>query len=262
MSRWPITLITDEAASSAAEQIAFIGDEGLAALDLRNANGRNVLDLTDEDIAEFEGVPIQCLASPINKVEWSEGGAQAALEQLRTACGLAHRLGTRRIRIFSPITQDVDLVREWMAPQVALAEAEDVVLLHENDSRCFGAYPEGARRLLAEFDCPHFRFAFDFANTVLLGFLPWDEWLPWLLPHIDTLHVKDAVKGSGEIRPAGQGDGQIVRTLKRLKEEGWMGTLTLEPHLSRAEEFRGFSGPELCRQAHRALLECLQEAGA
>jgi sugar phosphate isomerase/epimerase len=261
MPRWPITLIADEAYDTAQEQIEFVRSEGLDGLDLRNANGRNVLDLTEADLAELEVAHIECLASPINKVAWSEDGAEGELEKLRRACGLAHRLGTKRIRIFTPEAESWEQVKAWMEPQVRLAEAEGVILLHENDARYWGAYPENARQLFAEFGSPHFRAAFDFANTVLIGFRPWDDWFPWILPHLDTIHIKDALEAEGRVTPAGEGDGQVVRTLAWLGEQGWSGPLTLEPHLRHAGPMSGDSGPELCRVAHQALLRCLEEAG-
>jgi sugar phosphate isomerase/epimerase len=66
---------------------------------------------------------------------------------------------------------------------------------------------------------------------------------------------------SSKIMPAGEGDGQIVETLKWLKENGWSGPLTIEPHLKAAGPYGGFSGPELFKVAADALKNVLNKAG-
>jgi hypothetical protein len=47
--------------------------------------------------------------------------------------------------------------------------------------------------------------------------------------------------------------------LRELKEKGYQGFLSLEPHLSNAGKFSGFSGPDLFRVASRALKNILTE---
>jgi sugar phosphate isomerase/epimerase len=53
--------------------------------------------------------------------------------------------------------------------------------------------------------------------------------------------------------PAGQGDGQVADTLAALRDSGFAGYMSLEPHLATAERFGGFSGPEAFRRAAQAL---------
>jgi 3-dehydroshikimate dehydratase len=261
---WPITIFADEVDSAFAAQAEFIRSEGLDGLDLRNANGRNVTALRDSDLAEIKasGTSIQCLGSPVGKTPLDEAHLEGELLKLMEAVRVGRELGCRRIRIFSPEpAKDGELARviKWLRPMVELAEKEDVILLHENDAHFFGAHPADSQGLFAEYGGPHFRAAFDFSNTILIGHKVWDEWFPWVLPHLDTLHIKDSIHVSQQIVPAGEGDGEIPRTLKWLAEQGWEGPLTLEPHLKAAGRLGGFSGAELCRTAHRALKTILEE---
>jgi sugar phosphate isomerase/epimerase len=152
-------------------------------------------------------------------------------------------------------------VRDWMADQADYSEKADLILLQENDGRFFGAFPENMHRILSEFGSPSFRGLFDFANTVLIGYRPMRDWFPWLLPHLDTIHVKDAIESEGRVVPAGQGEGQVVETLRYLQESGWAGPLTLEPHLKEAGLRAGFSGEESFGQAVSALRSVLHLAG-
>ncbi len=259
---WPVTIFADECSAAYAEQAAFVRENGLDGLDLRNANGRNVADLEGGDIAEViaEGVAVRAIGSPVNKVRLDPDLFRGEMQKLERSVAVARKVGAKHVRIFSPEPEPSgdpatvwEVVRQWLRPMVAHAEEAGVTLLHENDARFYGADPEQTRRLVEEFHGPHFKLAFDFANTVLIGHRPWDDWLPWALPFIDTLHIKDAVEDTRRVVPAGEGDGQIERTLQWMKGEGWHGTLTLEPHLQSAGRMSGFSGPKLCRVAVEAL---------
>jgi sugar phosphate isomerase/epimerase len=53
--------------------------------------------------------------------------------------------------------------------------------------------------------------------------------------------------------PVGQGDGQVRETLAALRDSGFEGYLSLEPHLGLAGRFGGFSGPEGFRRDAQAL---------
>lgn len=272
MNPLPITGFADEVSPDLAAQIAAFRRFGLDGIDIRGIDGVNVLDLSDAVLGDLvrrtqdAGLAIQCVCSPINKVAYSDAAREKELAKLHIAVRIAHRLGVKRIRLFSPeVPQGEDdaywpRVKAWMAEQIEVAAKGDVVLIHENDARFFGAYPANARRLFEELGGPHFKAAFDFANTVLIGFRPMRDWFPWILPHLDTLHIKDAVEKEGKVVPAGFGDGELVQTLKFLiLEKGWSGPLTLEPHLSAAGAYGGFSGERLFEEAVNALRAVLEE---
>ena len=50
-------------------------------------------------------------------------------------------------------------------------------------------------------------------------------------------------------------------TLEFLIEQGWKGTLTLEPHLKAGGPYGGTSGPELFEVAVNSLRKVVKEAG-
>jgi sugar phosphate isomerase/epimerase len=105
------------------------------------------------------------------------------------------------------------------------------------------------------------RFAFDFANTVLQGYRTMPDWFPWVIPFVDTLHIKDAIEAERRVVKAGDGDGELLEGLKAMVEAGWSGPLTIEPHLSAAGPFGGFSGEDLFEVAVTALRSVAAEAG-
>jgi sugar phosphate isomerase/epimerase len=79
-----------------------------------------------------------------------------------------------------------------------------------------------------------------------------------LRPHIEYLQVKDARAQTGEVVPAGEGDGQLRETISALREDGYTGFASLEPHLAAGFELGGFSGPAEFGRAARAF-RCLTD---
>src|SRR6266478_3365696 len=80
-----------------------------------------------------------------------------------------------------------------------------------------------------------------------------------LRPYLVYLQVKDALAATGAVVPAGQGDGQVRETLAALRDSGFEGFMSLEPHLAQAGRYGGFSGPEGFRRASQALKFILNE---
>ncbi|HWA82982.1 MAG TPA: sugar phosphate isomerase/epimerase family protein [Fimbriimonadaceae bacterium] len=267
-----LTGFGDEISGDLDVQLRTMKRLDVEALDLRTAFGKNVLQLSDEEIdrvaeaAKAHGLRIQSVSSPVNKVRYSPAGAGEELKKLERAAQIANRLGIRRIRIFSPETDPEGgdaawpEVKAWMADQVALAKEKDVLLMHENDGRFFGAFPANARRLLEAFHGEHFRAIFDFGNSVLIGCRTMRDWFPWLLPYLDTLHIKDASISQERFVASGEGDGEMVEAFRFLFGLGWAGPLTLEPHAQVAGPQGGFSGEEAFEHAVAALRNVLAEA--
>lgn len=271
-TRFPLSGFADEISPDLDVQIETLKKLGVAGLDLRGVDGKNVLDLPTERLLEIkaacegEGLQIACIGSPVNKVDFSDANRRGEVAKLEKSIAAAKTVGVPKIRVFTPHLpegQEEALWPEtvaWMREMADLAKAEGVVLLHENDAKFIGAYPTFARRLFDELGAPHFRAVYDFANGVPLGFRPLKDWFPWLLPHLDSVHIKDA-SPEGKVMPAGEGAGDIRATLEYLMEEGWTGTLSLEPHLQAAGKMGGFSGPELFEVAVNALRKVVSEAG-
>lgn len=267
-----LTGFGDEISSDLDFQLATMKRIGVEGLDLRTAFGKNVLQLTDDEVDRVHeavtrsGLRVQSVSSPVNKVQFSPQGHGEELKKLERAAAIANRLGIQRIRIFTPETDPEGTpakwpeVRSWMADQVALAQSKDVILMHENDGRFFGAFPDNARMLLEDLACPNFRAIYDFGNSVLIGCKTMRDWFPWLLPYLDTLHIKDAVHDGHRFVAAGEGDGEMVEAFRFLFSEGWSGPLTLEPHAQVAGAQGGFSGEEAFEYSVNALRKVLVEA--
>src|SRR5262249_25286766 len=105
------------------------------------------------------------------------------------------------------------------------------------------------------------RLTWDAANFVQCGVRPFTEGYAMLRPHLEYVQIKDALLATGEVVPAGRGDGETVETTRALRSDGFDGYFSLEPHLSSTGTFGGFSGEALFVEAHSAFTGILQAEG-
>ena len=213
---------------------------------LRAADGKGVADLTLEEFRDSilprlnaAGVKISSLGSPIGKIGIRDEEAyQAQLKQLDTLCQFCQLSGCKYIRMFSfwmPKDENpddyTDLVLEKLAGFAKVAEKYDVILIHENEKDIYGDIGRRCKVILDRLASPHFKAAFDFANFVQCGE---DTEVCWemLKEHVVYIHIKDAEVGNNLNVLCGTGDGKIPQLLKKIiREDGYRGFLTLEPHL-------------------------------
>ncbi|WP_018020833.1 hypothetical protein [Corynebacterium doosanense] len=64
------------------------------------------------------------------------------------------------------------------------------------------------------------------------------------------------------ITPAGQGAGQYPELLAHLRDAGYDGLVSIEPHLGDFDEFGGLCGPDLWTSAYDALTGILDSVDA
>lgn len=267
-----LTGFADEISPDLEVQLDVLASVGISHLELRGVWGKNVLQLTDEEAAAVKarlgerGFRVSSIGSPIGKINITDA-FEPHLHDFRRAIALAKLFEAPYIRIFSffiPEGEDPAGCREEVLSRMTqlarLAEQEDVVLLHENEKEIYGDNGERCLEILQACDSPNLRGTFDPANFVQCGVRPMSEAYPLVSPFIEYIHIKDALMESGKVVPAGEGDGELRELIGTLKQQGYAGFMSLEPHLSAAETFQGFSGPELFVVAVNALKKLLTEA--
>ena len=261
----------DEISPDPGEQLATLAAESISHLELRSAWSTNVADLSGEQLAGFRralddaGVRVSAIGSPIGKIEL-DAPLRPELERMRRVAGIADELGTRIVRVFSffipagePPERHRQRVIDRMSALTRIAEEHGLVLAHENEKEIYGDRPERCLDLITAVGSPALRATFDAANFVQCGVRPHAEAYGLLRPYLAYLQVKDALAATGEVVPAGQGDGEVRETLAALRDSGFAGYVSLEPHLAQAGRYGGFSGPDGFRRAARALKALLDE---
>ncbi len=205
---------------------------------------------------------VSAIASPVGKVDISLP-VEAELARLGRAIAAAHALDARYIRIFSFYNAhgSRDAVLQRMRSLASLAAREGVVLLHENEKDIYGDVPARILDLIESVGSEHLKVAWDNANFVQVGVRPFIDAYPLLRGHLEYLQVKDAVATTGEVVPAGEGDGELVDTLRALRDDGYSGFASLEPHLIYSDAMGGFSGPDAFGIAARAFAKLTNGLG-
>jgi sugar phosphate isomerase/epimerase len=261
----------DEISADPAEQFAVLAQESITHLELRSAWSVNVADFSGVQLGAFRvasraaGVRVSAIGSPVGKIPV---GAPLGpeLERMRRIADTAAELGTALVRVFSfylppgePPRRYRAQVIERMGALARIAEERGVLLAHENEKGIYGDVPARCADLIASVGSPALRATFDAANFVQCGVRPFTDAYPLLRPHLVYVQVKDARAVDGEVTPAGEGDGEMRETLQALRDSGFTGFMSLEPHLDLAGRHGGFSGPDKFRQAAQALKRLLGE---
>jgi sugar phosphate isomerase/epimerase len=261
----------DEISADPGEQVATLAAESIAHLELRSAWSVNVAELGDEQVASLRrilddaGIRVSAIGSPIGKIDVN-APLVPELERMRRIAGVADAFGTSLVRVFSFFIPPGEPPQRYRAQVISrmsalaeIAEQNGLVLAHENEKEIYGDSPTRCADLLSAVDSPALRATFDAANFVQCGFRPHADAYALLRPYLVYLQVKDAQAATGEVVPAGEGDGQVRETLAALAADGFAGFVSLEPHLAVAGRYGGFSGQDEFRRAAQALKAILDD---
>ncbi len=276
-SCFALSAFGDEIVVDFEAQLECLKDLGVHWLDLRAAWGVNVLNLDEDQVARVHylchghGIKIACIGSPVGKSPIADP-PEVELANLKRVFRIAERVGTRMIRVFSfyPPTgtpepgYDAYLQESVSRLQhmVELARRDGFRLVLENEKGIVGDTVARCHALMFAVGGADLGFAWDAANFVQVGEARLTErgW-PLLGRYIEHVHVKDAFLADGKVCVAGAGEGQVRELLAALRDRGYRGFLSLEPHLIIAGHSSGFSGPDGMASAVGALRGLLSELG-
>ena len=248
-----ISGFADEIDENVEKQFAHLNKLGICYFEPRGIDGKNIADLDDGEAAALKakmdqyGVRVSSIGSPIGKINITDEFAPH-LEKLKRVIRTAKLLDTKYIRVFSffmPAGENYEQYKEEvfrrMRAMVRLAEEEGVILLHENEKNIYGDIAGRCLELVETINSPALRCVFDPANFIQCGQAVYPEAFEMLRPYIAYMHIKDA-QADGTVVPAGYGTGGVEQIIKSLKESGYRGFLSLEPHLG---SFTGLDNLEL-----------------
>ncbi len=238
-----ITGFADEIHTDIQVQVKLLHELGIKFLEFRSANGKNVADYTKEDAEDIKkylwknDIRVSAIGSPIGKIRITED-FEPHFEIYKRVVELAKLFETPYIRMFSffiPQEEDPFLYRDEVFKRIKrlvdYAKTHNVILLHENEKNIYGDTAPRCLELFGAFYGEHFKCTFDFANFVQCGQDTLKAY-ELLKQYVEYIHIKDAVFETGEVVPAGEGDGNVGEILKKLDKENYGGYLSLEPHLA------------------------------
>ena len=261
MAKYILSAFSDEAATDLAGQIEALKAAGITCMEPRTINGKNIMEQTDEELDAIKaaldeaGIGLSSIGSPIGKYDITADFEPQFADFVR-ACGIAKKLGTPRIRIFSffiPKGEAPEKYRDEVIARMqrfqAYAEENGIILCHENEARIYGESPALVKDVLDA--VPGLRAIWDAANYILTNGDPIKGYEA-CADKIEYMHIKDAiVYDSGLIVPAGDGEGCIKDILLRHHDATDAAIyLTLEPHLNKFVGYGTIDDRELAGKGH------------
>ncbi len=233
-----LSAFADEAGTSIESQMKALVRNNISLLELRSIGGVNVKDFTLSQAKEYakqlidNGIEVWSIGSPLGKVDISID-IKEYLECVKHICELANIFNSKNVRIFSFFNSynQVDKVVDNLNAMVDVAKEYGVTLCHENEKEIYGDTVERVLRLKER--VKGLKFIYDPANFIQVG-EDADESLDSLHGLTEYFHIKDVIRETDELVPAGYGDGKIEKLLSMIKGDK---VLTLEPHLALFEGY-------------------------
>jgi sugar phosphate isomerase/epimerase len=252
-----LTGIADEAAADLEGQIEAIRSLGWDYIDLRAVDGVNITNLPEpgfEALAERldeAGLRVSSFCSEI--ANWGrriDEPFDRDYAELRRAVPRMQRLGTRMIRIMSYRApegrvgehpgEEEEILRR-LRELSALAEAHDLLCIHENCETWGGQSPEHSLRLIEGIDSPAFKLVFDTGNPLATpdrraaapaGYQSTLDFYRQVREHVAYVHIKDGRLIDGQVHYTypGEGEGMVREFLRELHRDGYDGGISIEPH--------------------------------
>ena len=242
-----LSAFADEASASFAGQLAALKRNGISLIELRGLDGVNIGDITTKKAEEYAallreaGIAVWAIGSPIGKVSIADD-LDAHFEKLRHVCRLAQIFGADKMRVFSffDAYDKRDAVIAALQKMVAIAAEYGILLCHENEKKIYGDTLARVQEIAAA--VPGLALVYDPANFIEVGECAVDT-LPALHAKSTYFHIKDVIAATGELVPAGVGDGAIAELVARIGDADRV--LTLEPHLAVFDGYAEIDGTEM-----------------
>jgi sugar phosphate isomerase/epimerase len=257
----------DEAGDAVETQIKATRELGWSAIEMRKAGADNLTDISDAKFEEVCGmlaeadVKVDCFGSTVanwSKDPRSEADFQSSYQSLKRAIPRMQRLGTRMIRGMSfAVVRDAEpdspelekVIFEKLRSLVRLCEEGGVTYVHENCANYGGLSHQHTLKMLEKVNSPNFRLVFDTGNPVgtdrRIGPPPYRKQSSWefyqnVKEFVVRVHIKDAIfiRDTGgtfaELQHTfpGEGHGEVKKILADLRDSGYPGALSIEPHLA------------------------------
>lgn len=257
-------------------------DEGLDVLDvlgikfieLRAAYGEMVDQMDDDtflrvaDRVKERGFEVTTYLGQVGRALPDEALRKENISHITRAVQRADYIGTSFLRTMGyrkgeAGTDWFTVATDMYRAMAEIAEAGGKTLILENPPNRTSAVctlPQ-VLKALQEVDSPNFRLNFDPGNFGAHGEVGIDIF-ETLKDYVVNVHVKD-IKEPGDTSTyciAGDGKCDYPEIFKRLREMGYSGCITAEPHLLHSEQFH-VSGRENYIKAVNRIAELLEAAG-
>lgn len=267
--------ITDEFSSDIAVAAKAMRELGMKGAELRVINGKNIMDLTDAEIAATmtvihdNGLEVVSIASPVlkctlpnapdvdSRFQQDQFNAKHTFEDqprlAERAFEIAKLTGAKIVRVFSYWrVVDPDAVFERVVDALQdlsdKAQKHDLIIGIENEHACNIATAQETAKVLAAIDQENFQVVWDPANAYCSGEIPYPNGYRLLdVPRIAHVHAKDCtMQGHKPVwGPLGECDVDWKGQFAALATDGYKGFINLETHWP-GPDGNKFEGSVIC----------------
>jgi L-ribulose-5-phosphate 3-epimerase len=258
--KFRIAAITDEFSPDLPTALAAMAAIGMTGAELRVLSGRNIMDLTDAELARVVeqakayGIEIISIASPVlkcvlpgapdidSRFQQDVFGSKHTFDDqprlAERAFEIANLTGAKIIRVFSywrtvKPEKCFDAIVSALADLAEKARKHDLIIGLENEHACnIGTGAESAA-ILKALDHPNLKLVWDPANALVAGENPFPEGYKLIPPNrIAHVHTKDChMDGLKPIwGPLGTRSVDWKGQIDALIADGYTGWLSLETH--------------------------------
>ena len=241
----------DEYGSTLEEQIEGLKINNIEYLEIRSVNGKNVADLSDAEAKDIyeklekEGRKVWSIGSPIGKVDIN-CDFEEYKKKVDRVCKIAKILKADKIRMFSFFNayDQEEKVYNYLQEIVSIGNDNGIKMYHENEKEVFGDTVD--RILKLQKNVKGLNYIYDPAN-----FVQCDQEASYaiekLFDSIGYFHIKDVVHSTGDLVPAGYGDGHIEDFIKKIEKDA---VLTMEPHLVEFDAYKSIDNTKMTHKFH------------
>ena len=228
----------DEVSSNLDTQIKTAKELNVNYICPRNIDGKNISDYTLEEFEnnvkprlDAAGVSVSSLGTPFGKIALDdEEGYANQKAKLTELVKIAKLCNCKYIRVFSfyKHSENLQKVVERLKGFIDIAAPYGITLIHENEKHVFGDIPTRCKQLYDALGGENFALCYDAANYIQVKV---DAMAAYEMLKDCTVyyHIKDA-DSKGVNVPLGMGLADYGTILANLKQRGYGGFLTLEPH--------------------------------
>ena len=249
-----LSAFADEYGMELSEQIEGLKKNGISLLEIRSVGDKNVSDFTDEEAKAYydelkkNGISVWSIGSPLGKVDINCDFNEYE-KKIRRVCEIANIMHADKIRMFSfyKAYDNKEKVFAYLKRMLEIAKEYNVELYHENEREIYGDTFE--RVLEIKENVPGLKHVFDPANYALIG-VDCKAAIDKFIDEVGYFHIKDAIFATGQIVPAGEGDGQFPHIISLLRDRDYV--MTMEPHLW---EFWAYKSIDKAEMKHKTEFE-------
>lgn len=251
MSHIRLCAFSDEAASDILGQINALKGNGIYLTELRSVSGKNVSTFTKAENKEYykmfsdNGIGVYSIGSPLGKVD-IDTDFNKYLDVVKRVCETANDFKADKIRVFSFFNayDKKNKVFDYLNKMVEVAKEYNVTLCHENEKEIFGDVAERVCMIMD--NVKGMKFVYDPANYVQVN-EPAQKTLDMCHKNSEYFHIKDVIHSTGEVVPAGYGDGDVNSLVARIEKDT---VLTIEPHLAVFDAYKSIDNTEMKHKFH------------